>query len=102
MNGRQQNKISTGAMSAAAIYFLIFLCTAGRGRLFGQEATANQNSANNNTALIEELERMKVLLHLGISIMRSAELAFVNHLHEFNAGDDASGVVERLKAKHGL
>ena len=46
--------------------------------------------------------RLAVLLHLGFSNMRSAELAFVNHLHEFNASDDASGVVERLKAKHGL
>jgi len=43
-----------------------------------------------------------VLLQLGFSNMRSEELAFVNHVHEFNPRDDASGVVERLKAKHGL
>ncbi len=45
---------------------------------------------------------IRVLLHLGFSIMRSEELAFVNHLHEFNPRDDASGVVEQLKAKHEL
>jgi hypothetical protein len=45
---------------------------------------------------------LTVLLHLGFSITRSEELAFVNHVHEFNPSDDASGVVERLKAKHGL
>jgi hypothetical protein len=26
----------------------------------------------------------------------------VNHLHEFDPSDDASGVVERFHAKHGL
>ena len=34
--------------------------------------------------------------------MRSAELSLVNHLDEFNPSDDASGVVERFKAEHGL
>jgi hypothetical protein len=35
-------------------------------------------------------------------MMRSEELAFVNPVHEFNLCDDASGITERLKAKHGL
>ena len=39
-----------------------------------------------------------MLLHRGFSKMGNQEL--VNHLHEINAGDDAS--VERLNAKHGL
>jgi transposase len=43
-----------------------------------------------------------VLLHSGFSIMRSEELIFVNHLHEFDPSDDASGVIERFHAKHGL
>ena len=34
--------------------------------------------------------------------MRSAELSFVNHLHEFDPSDDSSGVVERFNARHGL
>jgi hypothetical protein len=44
----------------------------------------------------------RTLLHLGFSMMRSEELIFVNHLHEFDPSDDASGVVERFHAKHGL
>jgi DNA-binding response OmpR family regulator len=50
----------------------------------------------------ELVTREGVLLHSGFSIMRSEELICVKHLHEFDPSDDASGVVERFHAKHGL
>jgi hypothetical protein len=57
MTDKQQNR--KGGARVAAICLLIFLCVAAGAKVFGQETNANPNAANNNTALIEELERMK-------------------------------------------
>jgi hypothetical protein len=57
MTDKQQNR--KGGVRVAAICLLIFLCVAAGAKVFGQETNANPNAANNNTALIEELERMK-------------------------------------------
>lgn len=42
--------------------------------------------------------REQISTNLGLE----AKTTFVNHVHEFNRRDDASGVVERLKDKHRL
>jgi hypothetical protein len=57
MTDIQQNR--KGGARVTAICLLIFLCTAAGAKVFGQETNANPNATNNNTALIQELERMK-------------------------------------------